>query len=179
MNVLVVFRPLALVVALALPASSVAQPPETQPAEAAPADTLPHLIRLDGNGAQVVRDGAATPLEQGDPVFYGDRLELGQAYGQVLWGDGSRVSLDRGAALEALSVDLIALTDGRALVSRPAATTMPLRVDTPAASVDLAPGGEYRFSLDGGVTSLVVTRGRAEVQTGMGHQIVGAGSQVA
>ena len=119
MNVLVFVRPLALAVAIALPASANAQPAETQPAGTPLADALPHLIRLDGKGAQVIRDGAATPLEQGDPVFFGDRLELGQAYGQVLWGDGSRVALDRGAAIEALAVDLLALTGGRALVSRP------------------------------------------------------------
>ncbi|AMY11229.1 Ribonucleases G and E [Luteitalea pratensis] len=174
MNALVFVAPLALAVALVLPANATAQP-----AEAPPADTPPHLIRLEGSGAQAIRDGAATPVEQGDPVFFGDRLDLGDAYGQVLWGDGSRIALDRGARLDALAEDLLALTAGRTLVSRPAGATAPLRLDTPAASLILAPDGEYRVSLDGDVTSLAVTRGHADVQTGMGNQIVGAGYQVA
>ena len=109
MNALVFVRPLALARG---PRASGATRNRPQPAEAPPADTPPHLIRLEGSGAQVIRDGAATPLEQGDPVFFGDRLDLGDAYGQVLWGDGSRIALDRGARLDALAVDLLALTAG-------------------------------------------------------------------
>jgi hypothetical protein len=174
MNALVFVRPLALAVVLAVPAGLTAQPPDAPPSE-----TPPHLIRLEGESAQATRDGVSTPLEQGDPIFFGDRLDLGDSYGQVLWGDGSRIALDRGARLDALSGELLALTAGRTLVSRPAAAASPLRLDTPAASLVLAPDGEYRVSLDGDVTSLAVTRGHVDVQTGMGSQLVNAGYQVA
>jgi hypothetical protein len=173
MNLLPLVAPLTLAVALVLPAAAAGQP-----AEAPSSETPPHLIRLEGASAQIVRDGAASPLEQGDPVFFGDRLDLADSYGQVLWGDGSRIALDRGSRLDVLAADLLALTSGRSVVSRPAAATMPLRLDTPAASLVLSPDGEYRISLDDDVTTLAVTRGQAEVQTGMGNQVVGAGSQV-
>lgn len=175
MNVQVFARPLALAVLLGLPAGSRAQPESPAPA----ADVPPHLMRLEGPGAEVVRDGNRVPLEPGDPVLFGDRVDIGQAYGEVLWGDGTRVALDRGARMDALTMDLLAVAAGRVLVARPAAATMRLRVDTPAASLLLAPGGEYRISLDGEVTTIAVTRGHADVQTGMGEQAVAAGQQVA
>jgi hypothetical protein len=174
MNVQVFARPIALALVLGLPAGGVAQPEDPAP----PAEAPPHVIRLEGAGAQVVREGTATTLELGDPVFYGDRLDAGQAFGQVLWGDGTRVALDRGARFEALAPDLLAVTAGRVLVARPVAVTTPIRVDTPAASLVLAPGGEYRVALDADVTTLSVVRGRADVQTGMGGQVVEAGHQI-
>ena len=171
-------RPLALCLALAFPALAAAQPEPAQTDVSDAVEPPPHLVRLEGSGAQVVRDGAASPLELGDPVLFGDRLDIGDAFGQVLWGDGTRVAMDRGASLEALGVDLLAVTAGRVLIARPAAAPTALRVDTPAASFVLTPGGEYRFSLDGEVTTLGVVRGRADVQTGMGDQAVDAGQQV-
>ena len=173
MNVQVFARTLALGLALALPTLAAAQPTDVAPSEAPP-----HLIRLEGPGAQVIRDGTGSPLHLGDPVLFGDRLVAGDAYAQLLWGDGSRVALDRGAELEVLSVDVLAVTAGRVLVMRPAAATVALRIDTPAASFLLAPGGEYRFSLEGLVTTLGVVRGRADVQTGMGNQVVEPGQQI-
>ncbi len=172
MHLQVFARPLALSLALLMPAPTAAQP------EVAPAEAPPHLIRLDGGGAQVIREGTMAPLQLGDPVLFGDRLSAGDAYGQLLWGDGSRVALDRGAELEVLAVDLLAVTAGRVLVTRPAAAPSPLRIDTPAASFILASGGEYRFSLEGLVTTLGVVRGRADVQTGMGNQTVEPGQQI-
>ena len=171
MNVQVLARSLAVTLALGLPAVGGAQP---EPA-AAPVDVPPHLVRVEGTGVQVMRDGAATPLELGDPLLFGDRLDVGTAYGQLLWGDGTLVALDRGARLEALGADLLAVTAGRALVGRPTSATTALRVDTPAGSFTLAPGGEYRFTLEGDVTTLGVVRGRVDVQTGMGDRAVEAG----
>ncbi len=167
-------RPLAVLLLLAVPAGAVAQP--DAPPE--PTNAPPHLIRLDGAGAQVVREGATLPLELGDPVLFGDRVDLGEAAGQLLWGDGTRLALDRGARFEALGPSLVAVTAGRALVSTPPTAT-PLRVDTPAGSFTLAPGGEYRFSLENETTTLGVVRGRADVQNALGDQAVGAGYQVA
>lgn len=160
--------------------ASAQQPP---PAEAPPAaeravEAPPHLVRVDGRGVQVVREGATAPLEPGDPVLFGDRLDTGTAYALVLWGDGSRIALDRGARLEALSPDLLTVTAGRVLVARPAAATAALRVDTPAASLQLAPAGEYRIELEGDRTLLAVVRGRADVQAGAGDQAVEPGQQV-
>ncbi len=182
MNVQVLARALAVVVALGVPALGSAQPEAAGPPPdqaVQPGEPPPHLIRLEGSGAQVVRDGTALALEPGDPVLFGDRVDIGAAYGQVLWSEGSRVALDHGGRLEALAPDLLALTAGRAFVQRPASATAVLRVDTPAGSFLLAAGGEYRLTIDGEETTLGVTRGQAEVQTGMGAQTVAAGQQIA
>ena len=144
-----------------------------------PSTCRPTSCDSEGAGAEVSRDGTSSPVELGDPVLFGDRLDSAQAYAQILWGDGSRLALDRGTQLEALAPDLLALTAGRVLVTRPSAAAGPLRVDTPAGSLLLSPDGEYRIELDGDVTTLAVVRGHADVQTGMGDQPVEAGQQLA
>ena len=165
----------AVAATLGLPSLAWCQPAAPEPAADAPP---PHVLRLEGDGAQVLREGTPEPLLAGDPVLYGDRVETGSAYVQVLWSDGARITLDRGSRGEALAPDLLAVTAGRALVIRPSTTTQPFRVDTPAASLVLAAGGEYRITLDGETTTVGVTRGRADVQSGMGEQAVDAGQQV-
>jgi hypothetical protein len=176
MHMQVLIRAFAVAVGLGLATGSAAQPePPTTP----PLDVPAHLMRLDGAGAELTRDATASPLEPGDPVLFGDRLDSGQAFAQILWGDGSRIALDRGTRIEALAGDLLSVTAGRVLVIRPTAASGPLRLDTPAASLLLAPAGEYRVELDGDVTTLGVVRGHADVQTGMGDQAVEAGQQLA
>lgn len=167
--------PLVAAVVLGMSSWALAQPAAEDTSVAPP----PHVLRIEGDTAQLQREGAIEGLVAGDPVLYGDRLDTGQAYVQLLWGEGTRIGLDRGSRLEALAPELLALTAGRALVTRPAGTTLPLRVDTPAASLMLAAGGEYRVTIDGETTTLSVTRGRADVQSGMGEQAVAAGQQVA
>ena len=103
MNVQVLARALAVVVALGVPALGSAQPEAAGPPPdqaVQPGEPPPHLIRLEGSGAQVVRDGTALALEPGDPVLFGDRVDIGAAYGQVLWSEGSRVALDHGGRLK-------------------------------------------------------------------------------
>jgi hypothetical protein len=174
MNVLRVSRLLLMAVPVLVPAWGMAQP-AAEPAEPPP----PHVLRIAGDGAQVLREGAPEVLAAGDPVLYGDRLDAGNAYVQVQWADGSRVSVDRGGRLEALATDLLAVTAGRVVVIRPAGVEGQIRVDTPAASVVLAHAGEYRFTLDGDTTTVGVVRGRADVQNGMGERVVESGQQVA
>ncbi|BCS34166.1 hypothetical protein TBR22_A33950 [Luteitalea sp. TBR-22] len=172
----------ALALLLACPLVGLAQSPADPAAPpesiAAISDPPPHLIRIEGAGVQVLRDGQPATAVAGEPVLFGDRLESGPAYAQVLWGDGSRIAVDRGARLEALAPDLLALTAGRALVTRPASAAAGLRVDTPAASLVLTAGGEYRIELEDTQTRVGVVRGRVEVQTGMGDQVVEPGQQL-
>ncbi len=62
MHVQVLVRALALAVVLGLPEGSAAQP--ESPA-APPADVPPHLMRLEGAGAEVARDGTSSPARAG------------------------------------------------------------------------------------------------------------------
>ncbi len=170
-----VMHPLAMTLALLFPTTLSAQPE----APAAPAaEPLPHVLQVEGEGAQVIRETAAEPLDAGEPLLSGDRLDAGRAYVQVMWPDGSRIALDRDSRLDVLSADLVTLTGGRAVVSRPAATDSALRVDTPAASVELAPAGEYRVTLSGDQTTVAVVRGRADIRNNMGEAAVVPGQQV-
>jgi hypothetical protein len=155
-----------------------ASPVESSPPASQATEPPPHLVRVEGPDLQVLREGAPIPLVAGDPVLFGDRLDTGSAYAQVLWGDGSRIAADRGARLEALSPDLLALTAGRVLVTRPASSSAALRLDTPAGSLHLAAGGEYRIEVDDARTTVGVVRGRVDIQTGMGDQLVAPGQQV-
>ncbi len=174
MNAGRVSRLLLLTLAVQGPGVALGQP------DAAPGgEPPPHVMRLEGTGAQIVREGATEPVELGSPMLFGDRIDTGVGTVQVLWGDGTRIALDRDTRLEALAPDLLALTAGRAVVVRPVAATTSLRMDTPAATLVLRPAGEYRVSLEGDVTTLAVVRGQVDVQNAMGTAEVGAGQQVA
>ena len=171
----------ALMVLLTAASPAGAQAPgdmATPASQAAAAEAPPHLVRSEGPGLQVVRDGAAAPMVAGDPFLFGDRLESDGAFAQLLWGDGSRIAIDRGSRLEALAPDLLALTGGRALVARPGSASTTMRVDTPAASLLLSTGGEYRLDVTELQTTIGVVRGRAEVQAGSSAPSVGPGEQV-
>lgn len=181
-------RSLSAALLLSIPvASAGAQPPTDPPAPVHGAlgerdlsrhQPLPHVVRLDGTGASVQRERTGEDIQPGDHLAFGDRLESGAAHVQVMWSDGTRVSLDRGARLEALAGDLLGLTAGRAVLVRPSQAETDLRVDTPAGSISLAPDGDYRLSVDGESTSVAVARGRADLRNTMGEATVRAGEQL-
>jgi len=171
-----VSRSLALAASLVVPTIVAAQ--SSAPVEA-PGEPPPHIVRMEGGAATVTRDGAPERLEVGTPLLYGDRLDTADALLQVLWTDGTRIGLDRGTRLEVLGPDLVALTQGRAVVLRPTRTDSALRLDTPAASLTLTPAGEYRISLERDATSLAVVSGRADVESQMGTRTITAGQQIA
>lgn len=176
--------PLILALLAGVPAVSAAQPaaPAEAPAgaeEDVAAEAPPHVLRLDGSEATRSREAVVDPLDVGDPVLFGDRVDTGQAFVQMLWGDGTRVALDKDARLDVLAADALGVAAGRAVIVRPAGTTASLRLDTPAAPVQLGADGEYRVSIDGPTTTMVVVRGRATVDAGAQERVVEAGQQIA
>ena len=176
--------PLVLALLAGVPAVSAAQPaaPAEAPAgaeEDVAAEAPPHVLRLDGSEATRSREAVVDPLDVGDPVLFGDRVDTGQAFVQMLWGDGTRVALDKDARLDVLAADALGVAAGRAVIVRPAGATASLRLDTPAAPVQLGADGEYRVSIDGPTTTMVVVRGRATVDAGAQERVVEAGQQIA
>lgn len=138
---------------------------------------LPHLSRIDGHGAVVQRDVEEHEEVAGEHLAFGDRVTTGDAQVQLVWSDGSLVSLDRRTSLAALSPELLALTAGRVLVvsARDGDGATNLRVDTPAGAVVLAPASEVRVDVDHVGVDVRVVRGSAEVHHPEGAQAVTAG----
>jgi hypothetical protein len=140
---------------------------------------LPHLVRVSGDGAHVQRDTGSVDAVAGEHLAFGDRLMAAGAQVQVLWSDGSLVSLDRQAVVDVLAPDLLALTAGRAVIVTPRGAETPLRVDTPASVVVAAEGTEVRLSVEDASADVQVVRGRADVRQGEQAVSVSAGHRLA
>lgn len=137
---------------------------------------LPHLARVSGVDAIVQRDTGPADAVVGEHLAFGDRLATGDAQVQILWSDGSFVSLDRGAVLSVQGPDLLALAAGRAIVVTPRNAEGALRVDTPAGVVLAAPATEVRISVESALVADVrVVRGSVDVRQGEQTVAVGAG----
>lgn len=136
---------------------------------------LPHLVRVNGIDAVVQRDIDEVEAVAGEHLAFGDRVTTGEAQVQVVWSDGSFVSLDRRTSLAVLAPDLLAVTAGRALVVTPRDAEGPLRVDTPAGVMLASVGTELRVDIDEAVADLRVVRGGVDVRQGEQTVTVGAG----
>src|SRR5690606_10613506 len=157
------WRGAAVLMSLGLTLPAAAQAPAAAPTTSADDDAidvaLPHISRVNGEGAAIQRDleeGEAVP---GEHLAFGDRVTTGNAQVQLVWSDGTVVGLDRESSLAVLSPTLMALTTGRVLIVTPAAATEPLRVDTPAGSLAVSPGTEVRASIRDAVADVQVAHG--------------------
>lgn len=178
------WRGMGVLVSLGLTLPAMAQAPAPASPDATPADEatvdipLPHVSRVNGDGAVVQRDVDEAEAVAGEHLAFGDRVTTGAAQVQLVWSDGSVVGLDRETSLAVLSPALLALTSGRALIVTPAAATEPLRVDTPAGSFTVAPGTEVRATLRDAVADVQVAHGSVDVEHAAGDVTVAAGQQV-
>jgi hypothetical protein len=134
-----------------------------QPAPAEVETALPHIARISGTGATVQRDTEEVEALTGEHLAFGDRVASGDAQVQLVWSDGSLVSLDRHSAVTALGPDLLTFPAGRLIVTTPRLGSGSLRVDTPAGSLRLAVPGDYRLTAEGEVTTVGVVHGQADV----------------
>lgn len=165
-------------VSLCLAPSVHAQAPASDAGAVAIDVPLPHVSRLNGTGAMVQRDTEEADVVAGEHLAFGDRITTGDAQVQVIWSDGSLVSLDRRASLAVLSPDLLALTEGRLLVVSARQADVPLRLDLPAGTVIISAGTEARISIEGAVAELQVVHGTTEVRHADGTRVVSAGEQL-
>jgi len=150
-----------------------------EPSAPAPGLAPANLAYVEG-GVEVTHEGlserAVPPmlLEDGDII----RTPSGRA--EIVFSDGTLLHLDYNAEIELLSPDRLRLLRGRALFRVTAAATHDYVVDTPAASVRLAPRGEYDIVADDlrADLDLAVARGIADVTDGNGQLTVRAGERV-
>jgi hypothetical protein len=147
----------------------------------------PHVSRADGQ-VSLERNGQpdAAPLNM--PVAAGDRLQTQDGRLEIMFADGSLLSLDRDTALDFQSDGLVRLMDGRLRLTVPAPMrTASFRIDSPAGSVRITEAGEYRVTmLHGAATAgsdpetqveLAVSRGAADLFTDEGSTRVRPGER--
>jgi hypothetical protein len=158
-----------LVAALAAPPASAQEP-------APPA----HVAYVDGR-AVLERDTTSEDVEPNVPLDTGDRLRTERGRVEVLFGDGSILQLDEDTTIDVLSDSLVRELGGRLAIIAGNARAGRLQVDTPAGSVRIMTGGEFRVSVfdEGGapVVEVAVIRGSADLFTDHGSVSIGAGAR--
>ena len=143
---------------------------------------------IEGSATLMQVDGDRQPAEVNQPVLAGDRIWVPErSRAEVVLADRNVLRIDGGSevTLEQLAASpdrddpatVLRLQDGNVLLT---VTTDSLgdqlpRVDTPNAAIYTQHFGTYRVTAaQGGFTELVVRRGKAEVVTDRGSQIVKA-----
>ena len=142
---------------------------------------------IEGTATLMQQDGDRQPAEINQPVLPGDRIWVPErSRAEIVLADRNILRLDGGSEviLEQLAASpdrddpatVLRLEDGNVLLT---VTTDSLgdqlpRVDTPNATIYTQHFGTYRITATQGLTELVVRRGKAEVVTDRGSQIVKA-----
>jgi hypothetical protein len=156
-----------------------AQNPAT-PAEYEQDEIPAHLSVVDGE-VTIEREGRVDPADENIILVAGDRLRTARGRAEVLFSDGSVLSLDEHSSVDLLADSLARLLDGRMrLAIARGDSSLAYRVDTAAGSVFIQSAGEYRLTLlaRGGdpELDLAVLRGSAELANQHGRTLVRAGT---
>ena len=159
-------------------AAFAAQVPDSG-APPAPATAPANLAYVEG-GVEVTHEGVA---ERADPPMMleeGDIVRTPGGRAEIVFGDGTLLHLDYNAEIEFLGPDRIRLLRGRALFRVSAAAPQHYAVDTPAASLRLAPRGEYGITADDqrGDLDITVARGFIDVDDGTSRASVRPGERM-
>jgi len=150
---------------------------EQQPDYGAPA----HVAFVDGT-ATLEREGRTEASALNMPLLTGDRLRTTDGRVEVLFDDGSALHLDERTTIDVQSDDLLRLIDGRIRLNLTGPTRqVDYRIDSPAGSVRITRGGEYRVALLHAdretQLELAVVRGAAEIFSDQGSTSVNAGER--
>jgi len=160
---------------------------ETYGPERAPAsedrdfsNDVPAHISVVRGSVTLERDGKLEPAEANVPLLAGDRLRTRGGRVEILYADGSALTVDENTELDFLSDSLLRLLDGQLRFAITRATTeLDYRVDAPSASVWIRAAGDYRIKSRRDTqkpeVSLTVIRGSAELVNQHGQTLVRAG----
>jgi hypothetical protein len=140
-----------------------------------------HVAFVDGT-ATLEREGRTETSALNMPLLSGDRLRTDAGRVEVLFEDGSALHLDERTTVDVQSDDLLRLIDGRIRLDLVGPSRqVDYRIDSPAGSVRITQGGEYRIALLRGEREtqleLAVLRGAAEIFTDEGSTAVRAGER--
>ncbi|MPZ16518.1 MAG: hypothetical protein GEV06_01185 [Luteitalea sp.] len=133
----------------------------------------PSVSDVDGS-ARLVRRGEEESVSIGSPLLAGDSIATDRGRVELVWGNGSILSLDEGSRVDLLSDDLVRLVAGGLRVelalrdrTEQNGRAAPFRVDTPDVTVQMQDGGDYRIDATGneraGETMVAVLRGEVDV----------------
>jgi hypothetical protein len=171
-----------------------APPPAWAQAAATPWDDIPtddtlrdwsdevpaHVSHADGD-AWLDREGTVDQEPTGVPLLAGDRVRTRQGRLEILFADGSVLSLDEQTDAELLSDTLLRLERGRVRLDLTrVAGSAGYRVDAGGTTTWIRSAGEYRIELDDRTTAapdvrLLVVRGQAELSANGERTLVRAG----
>ncbi|HUF24825.1 MAG TPA: DUF6600 domain-containing protein, partial [Vicinamibacterales bacterium] len=145
-----------------------------------------HVSRVDGR-ALLEREGGGEDLERNLTLTEGDRIRTQSGRVEILFADGTLLHLDRHTIVDFQREDFLRVMEGRArwYVAREATTPRAtraagniLRVDTPAATLELDPGGDYRVAVaPNGDAELAVLRGSGALLNDQGDTALRAGER--
>jgi hypothetical protein len=171
-------RVIALLVALA----PVAAPVFAQSDDSEGFDNAPAHIRVIDGSASLEREGRLDREPQNVPLMAGDRLRTEQGRIEVLFGDGSVLSIDHYTVVDLQSDSLMRLLEGRVRLTVVNGGPVQYRIDAPSATVSIVEPGDYRVSLlspaaDRRDVELIVLRGLAELRNDAGVTAVNAGER--
>jgi len=145
-------------------------------------DDVPAHVSYAEGEAWLERDGAADGEPFNVPLLTGDRLSTRQGRLEVLFSDGSVLTLDEQTEAELLSDTMLRLGRGRVRLdlSR-AGSPAGYRIDTAGTTVWIRTAGEYRVEVNSAATDpsvrLLVVRGLAELHSSDGQTLVRAGHE--
>lgn len=157
------------------------------PAAASRDESYGYFRVIEGSATLMQADGERQPAEINQPVLAGDRIWVPErSRAEVVLADRNILRIDGGSevTLEQLAASpdrddpatVLRLQDGNVLLtvtSDSLGDQLP-RVDTPNATIYTQNFGTYRITATDQLTELVVRRGKAEVVTDRGSQIVKA-----
>ena len=145
----------------------------------------PHFSLIEGS-VVVDREGVSENGAINAPLLDGDRVRTGHGRAQLVFADGTVLSIDADTSVDLLAPDLLRLTQGRLYLEvagdRDPARAARYQVDTPPASVQTNGPGEYRLDLYAGTSgvelALLVVSGSATMATDAGSTTARAGERV-
>ena len=148
-----------------------------------------HVSRVDGSPfIERAIDNATSgreSLERNLTLTEGDRIRTVSGRVEILFADGTLLHLDRHTIVDFLREDFVRVMEGRArwMVARrtdraETARGDVLRVDTPAATLELDAGGDYRVGVaPNGDAELIVLRGGGAILNDQGETELRAGER--
>src|SRR5688500_17815016 len=151
--------------------------PSAVSAQSATYDIPAHVSRVEG-AAVLEREDGDEELESNLTLVEGDRVRTRSGRVEILFADGTLLHLDRNTVIDFQREDFVRVLEGRArwMVARDARGAV--RVDTPAATLELDPGGDYRVAVaPNGDAELVVLRGAGALLNDQGDTPLRAGER--
>ena len=155
---------------LAAPSAAAAQDQESY-------DIPAHVSAVDGVALLERADGGED-LETNLTLVEGDRVRTRRGRAEILFADGTLLHLDRDTVVDFQREDFVRVMEGRVRISLPRDARSEVRIDTPAATLEIEPGGTYRVGVaPNGDAELAVVGGAGAIFNDQGETRLRAGER--